>query len=703
MLFSATMLTLLLAFTLFSSHFMITIAAADSSGLVLRSQSAIPAQQIFSSRFSAGHWGACIIKSTNGIIFWGSVDRTGPDTAVPITIPSPQSATRLVGVGGYGICTWAAGGSSGGGGGGTSSAACACVDTGYLTFQCSTLTGSAVAVAHGQDPFYISLSPLGTATVVGGSGSYKPPGPVPLGRISAIVAGWHHFCALSPTGAVTCATTTPTDGEQLVPSPMPGVVALAARSTGTCSLNSTGFVKCWWKTSGDNACTGIAEPPVDVQGSTVSIAAGQCRACAINATGFVKCWGRLDDITILPPGLQGDAVSIEMGAGYACAVRASTAGVICWLYIASTNPGIKFVNATLSVPPAAAYGSFCDLVKTATLQWSPPTVCIQQSATATVTSSATPTLTASESPSSDPTQTKTSTITASSSSTPSTGSSLTSSSSLIPSLSSSSSPTATTSTTPTPTPSSSSTPSMGSSLTSSSSPTPSMGSSLTSSSSLIPPSPSASSSLNNPDASLTPTSTPNLAATVSLTATRSMSPTPTLNSNSGGNGGSGIASGGTLLAPGAVAGISIAGILAGAVILVTGIFVLSRYRKRMPQRHPELSSHPIFAVKNPLAVPQVVTAPAVDSPPSPASQWFRVEDNGDVFYRNALSGELLWTLPVGAILVPDTGLPNVANAPQIVALPAATLPQGWSRVSDDEGDVWFQGPNGETSWDPPAM
>jgi alpha-tubulin suppressor-like RCC1 family protein len=136
--------------------------------------------------------------------------------------------------------------------------------------------------------------------------------------VSSITGGGAHSCAVTAEGAAMCwgnnqqdqlgtsggDTCTNDLGGTWDCSPVPvqveglssGVKEVAAGSSHSCALLTSGAVKCWGKNDrgqlGDGTRTS-PELPVDVQGLTgvVSIAAGGDDTCAVLSTGAVKCWG----------------------------------------------------------------------------------------------------------------------------------------------------------------------------------------------------------------------------------------------------------------------------------------------------------------------------------------------------------------------------------------------------------------------------
>jgi hypothetical protein len=605
-------------------------------------------RQLMPGRLSSGHWGSCVVTDSGRLSCWGFLDRTSPapDTAVNITpyalqISSPPNSTfRLVGVGGYGLCVLQA-----------SPDACACVNTGHFPFVCTLSTSqsaAAVAIAHGQDPWMMILDSSGTIRRFGGAPSYTPPGPPPTtGGWAELAAGWYHGCARSSRGNVECWGGN--TGEASVPQRL-NATMISSRDPYTCALLPDGSASCW----GGSWC----QPPMvpSLAGfNAVSIAAGGgatsgsqnfCRACALNSSGYLRCWASANAPTaaIVPPvHLQGDVVAVELGGTYStCVARASTAGVECWAFSAPAAPSTMAqpnVNLTLLVPPESASGAFCRTFSAVLDDWgTQPSVCRPVSPSPTITAPATATP----------------------------------------------SPTATGSPTPTPTPSPSGSTFPGTSDSSTASPgsTPSGTPPVTPSSTPSAP----------PTASLTPSPS----ATVSVAAlggTPSPSPSPspsfscTGSTTSGGTGGSSLSPSGrgvatpsatgtatappagegvnaptsSSLSPAATEGLAWSG---GAILLLLalcGVAAHLRRAKKLGGHAKPLATAPTVELTpvtvNPLQQQQQQPAAPLAVPPQeslqvPPRTFWREHDATDEWFVCTSSGESVWALPPGAILVP---------------------------------------------------
>jgi alpha-tubulin suppressor-like RCC1 family protein len=180
----------------------------------------------------------------------------------------------------------------------------------------------------------------------------------PLDNVAKISLNYGDTCAVTTAGGVKCwgsnfdgqfgdnSTTnrlTPID----VPGLFNGVDAIAAGASHTCALTTTGGVKCWGGNTvgqlGDNSTT-ISFTPIDVSGLTngvSAIAAGTSHTCAVTTTGGAKCWGGNTDgqlgdnstINRLTPvdvtGLTSGIASIAPGMYHSCALTTG-GGVKCW-------------------------------------------------------------------------------------------------------------------------------------------------------------------------------------------------------------------------------------------------------------------------------------------------------------------------------------------------------------------------------------
>ncbi len=176
--------------------------------------------------------------------------------------------------------------------------------------------------------------------------------------VAAIATGSYHTCALTTSGSVKCwglndngqlgnNSNTP----RLTPGDVwgltSGVTAIATGSYHTCALTTSGSVKCWGLNDngqlGDNANT-RRSVPAEVSGlssGVEAIAAGTSHTCALTTTGGVKCWGLNDNGQLgdnsntrrLTPavvsGLSSGVEAIATGSYHTCALT-TPGGVKCW-------------------------------------------------------------------------------------------------------------------------------------------------------------------------------------------------------------------------------------------------------------------------------------------------------------------------------------------------------------------------------------
>jgi alpha-tubulin suppressor-like RCC1 family protein len=193
------------------------------------------------------------------------------------------------------------------------------------------------------------------------------------GTVLQIAAGRFHTCALLSTGAVRCwgdgrygqlgYGNTSDIGDSETPASAGDVniggtvIQIAAGSFHTCTLLSTGAVRCWGYASygqlgyGSTSTIGDSETPasagdVNVGGTVLQIAAGGLHTCALLSTGAVRCWGagsygRLgygntstigDSETPASAGdvnVGGAVTQIAAGTYHTCALL-STGAVRCW-------------------------------------------------------------------------------------------------------------------------------------------------------------------------------------------------------------------------------------------------------------------------------------------------------------------------------------------------------------------------------------
>lgn len=195
------------------------------------------------------------------------------------------------------------------------------------------------------------------------------------GTVTQVESGDSHTCALLDTGRVRCwgdgtsgrlgYSNTTTIGDTETPSTAGSVsvggsvvaIRLAARSSHSCAVLSSGAVRCWGYNAsgqlgyvhtqriGDNEVAG-ASGDVDVGLGVMALAMGGSHTCVLTTSGTVRCWGsgssgRLgygntttigDNETPSSAGdvsLGGTAVGIAAGLAHTCAII-SDGTVRCW-------------------------------------------------------------------------------------------------------------------------------------------------------------------------------------------------------------------------------------------------------------------------------------------------------------------------------------------------------------------------------------
>jgi alpha-tubulin suppressor-like RCC1 family protein len=218
----------------------------------------------------------------------------------------------------------------------------------------------------GDNTYYDSKTPV---SVVGLSGG-----------VTALAAGASHTCVLLSDGTVQCwgdnfygqlgyGAAGPGSTRPQTVQALSEVTAIAAGSTHTCALLSSGTVQCWGSETYGQLGNGIASlnnltstKPVSVQGlgGVTAIAAGDGYTCALLWGGTVQCWGdnavgQLGNPQLKPqptpqtvPGLNG-VTAIATGDAHTCALI-SGGTVQCWGDNTYGQLGIGVVGGNSSMP-----------------------------------------------------------------------------------------------------------------------------------------------------------------------------------------------------------------------------------------------------------------------------------------------------------------------------------------------------------------
>ena len=184
---------------------------------------------------------------------------------------------------------------------------------------------------------------------------------------AAVSAGAYHTCAVMSDGGLRCwgensagqigdGSTTDRPTPVSVSGLTSGVGSVDAGFNHTCSVSSSGGLKCWgynyWGNVGDGSTTDQTLP-VDVVGlgsGVASVSAGGSHTCALTQAGSIKClgynlYGQLGDGSttrrITPvdvAGLNAIAATVSAGENHTCAVTAASA-LKCWGYNFSGQVG----------------------------------------------------------------------------------------------------------------------------------------------------------------------------------------------------------------------------------------------------------------------------------------------------------------------------------------------------------------------------
>jgi alpha-tubulin suppressor-like RCC1 family protein len=193
------------------------------------------------------------------------------------------------------------------------------------------------------------------------------------GAATALVAGFHHFCAILDGGSVRCwggnssgqlgyghASSIGDDESPSADGPVPlaaPAVELAAGQFFSCARLAGGDVKCWGANNygqlgaghtndlGDDEA--LTAEPIELGSPARTIAAGFGHACAALEDGGVRCWGHNAAGKLGLPGWEGhlgddelptaaehidvggSVIQLAAGADHTCALL-ETGNVRCW-------------------------------------------------------------------------------------------------------------------------------------------------------------------------------------------------------------------------------------------------------------------------------------------------------------------------------------------------------------------------------------
>ncbi|MEO8224209.1 MAG: thrombospondin type 3 repeat-containing protein, partial [Gammaproteobacteria bacterium] len=225
-----------------------------------------------------------------------------------------------------------------------------------------------------------------------------------IGNATGVTGGFQHACALQADGVVKCwgrgvegqlgngagaSTTTPVTVSGLSGSP---VLAVAAGYLHTCSVLTTGGVRCWGSNTNGQLGNGTFSPsntPVAVSGisTAIGIAVGGDNACALLAVGMVQCWGantqgqlgNSGGITSTPVTVAGITGAVSLAGGFEHFCALITGGNLkCWgrglegelgnggFASSSTPVAVSLVGSAVAV--SASSGHTCAVIEGGSLQ-----------------------------------------------------------------------------------------------------------------------------------------------------------------------------------------------------------------------------------------------------------------------------------------------------------------------------------------------
>ena len=149
----------------------------------------------------------------------------------------------------------------------------------------------------------------------------------------------------------------------------------AVGSFHACAFDARGKLKCWGSKvfTGVNGSGGVTSSPISVSGTDTfkTVAAGTSGTCGITTSGAAKCWGQNDvgfvgdgsqiyrRIPTQVSGITSGATGIAAGRAHACAIVSSPpdrTGIKCWGRNGEKQLGDS--NATFSAVPVSVQQAF---------------------------------------------------------------------------------------------------------------------------------------------------------------------------------------------------------------------------------------------------------------------------------------------------------------------------------------------------------